>query len=67
MLLFIYHATGHTDVYILMYKFEALVRFKLWKALREEEGAKQVKRIHTNGGSEFTSKKLGEYLKSEGI
>jgi len=67
MLLFIDDATMHTDEYILKSKSEALEKFKEWKALREKESGKQVKRFRTDGGSEYTSKKFAEYLKSEGI
>jgi len=67
ILLFIDDATGHTDEYILTYKSEALEEFKEWKALREKESGKQVKRFRTDGGGEYTSKKFAEYLKSEGI
>jgi len=67
MLLFIDNATRHTYEYILKYKSEALEKFKEWKDLREEESGKQVKRFRTDGGGEYTSKKLAEYLKSEGI
>ena len=67
MLLFIDDATRHTDEYILRYKSEALEEFKEWKALREKESGKQVKRFRTDGGGEYTSKKFAEYLKSEGI
>jgi len=67
MLLFIHDATRHTDEYILKYKSEALKKFKEWKALREKVSGKQVKQFLTDGGSEYTSKKFAEYLKSEGI
>jgi len=67
LLLFIDNTTRHTDEYILKYKSEALERFKEWKALREKESGKQVKRFRTDGGGEYTSKKFAEYLKSEGI
>jgi len=67
MLLFIDHATRHMDESILKYKLEALEKFKEWKALREKESGKQVKRFRTDGGGEYTSKKFAEYLKSEGI
>jgi hypothetical protein len=67
MLLFIDDATRHMDEYILKYKSEALEKFKEWNALREKESGKQVKRFRTDGGGEYTSKKLTEYLKSEGI
>jgi len=65
MLLFIHDATRHTDEYILKYKLKALAKFKEWKALGEKESGKQVKRFRTDGGGEYTSKKLTEYLKSE--
>jgi len=67
MLLFIDDATRHTDEYILKYKSEALKKFKEWKALREQQSGKKVKRFRTDGGGEYTSKKFAEYLKSEGI
>jgi len=67
MLLFIDDATRHTDEYILKYKSEALEKFKEWKALREKQSGKQVKRVRTDGGGEYTSKKFAEYLKSEGM
>jgi len=62
MLLFIDDATRHTDEYILKYKSEALETLKEWKALREKESGKQVKRFRTDGGGEYTSKKVAEYL-----
>jgi hypothetical protein len=67
MLLFIDYATRHTDGYILKYKSEALEKFKEWKALGEQESDKQVKRFPTDGGGEYTSKKFGEYRKSQHI
>jgi hypothetical protein len=67
ILLFIDDATRHPDQYILKYKSEALEKFKEWKALREKESGKQVKRFRTDGGGEYTSKKIAEYLKSEVI
>jgi transposase InsO family protein len=67
MLLFIDDATRHTDEYILMYKAQTLEKFKEWKALREKESGKQVERFRTDGGGEYTSKKLAAYLQSEGI
>jgi len=67
MLLFIDDAMRHTDEYISKYKSEALEKFKEWKALRERESGKQVKRFRTDGGGEYTSKNFVEYLKSEGI
>jgi hypothetical protein len=67
MLLFIDDATRHTDEYILKYNSEALEKFKEWKALREKQSGKQVKRFRTDGGGEYTSKKFAEYRKSEGI
>ena len=67
MLLFIDDATRHTDEYILKYKSEDLEKFKEWKAVREKESGKQVKRFRTDGGGEYTSKKFAECLKSEGI
>jgi len=67
MLLFIDDATRHTDVFILKYKSEALKKLNQWKVLRKKESGKQVKRFRTDGGGEYTSKKLAEYLISEGI
>jgi hypothetical protein len=65
MLLFIDDATRHMDEYRLMYKPEVHEKFKEWKALRANVSGKQVKRFHTDGGGEYTSKKFAEYLKSE--
>jgi transposase InsO family protein len=67
MLFFIDDATRHMDEYILRFKSEALEKFKHWKALKEKQSGKQVKRFHTDGGGEYTSKQFAEYLKSEGI
>jgi hypothetical protein len=67
MLHIIDNATRHTDEYILKYTSEALEKCKEWKALREKQSAKQVKRFRTDGGGEYNSKKFAEYLKSEGI
>jgi len=67
MLLFIEDATKRTDESILKYNSEALEKFKKWKAVGEKESGKQVKRFRTDGGGAYTSKKLAEYLKSEGI
>jgi len=67
MLLFIDDAMRHTEENILKYKSEALKKFNEWKALRETESGKQVKRFRTDGGGEYNSKKFAEYLKSEGI
>jgi hypothetical protein len=67
MLLFIDDAMRHTDQYILKYNSEAIETLQAWKVLREKDSGKQVKGLHTDGGSEYTSKKFAEYLKSEGI
>jgi len=67
LLLFINDTTRHTDTFILNYKSEALVKFNEWKALREKESGKQVKWFRTDGGGKYMSKKIAEYLKSEGI
>ena len=67
MQIVINYARRHTDEYILKYKSEALEKFNEWKALRERESGKQVKRFLTDGGSQYTAKKFVEYLKSEGI
>jgi len=67
MLPFVDDATRHTDEYILKYKSEALHKFKEWKAVKEKESGRQVKRFRTDGGGEYTSKKIAEYLKSDRI
>jgi transposase InsO family protein len=67
MLLCIDAAMRHTHEYLVKYKSEALEKFKKWKALREKESGKQVKRFRTDGGGEYTSKTFAEYLESEGI
>jgi hypothetical protein len=67
MVLFIDDATRHTDEYTLKLKSEALVEFNEWKSLREKQSGKQVKRFHTDGGGEYTSKKFAAYPKSDEI
>jgi hypothetical protein len=67
MLLFIHDATSNVDEYILMYKLEPLEKFKQWKALREKESGKQVKRFCPYGDIEYTPMNFEECLKSEGI
>jgi transposase InsO family protein len=67
MQLLIDDATWHTDEYILRYKSETVEKFKEWKAVRKKELGNQVKRFRTDGGGEYTSKKLAEYLKPDGI
>jgi len=67
ILLFVDEATRHMDYYILKYKSEALEKFKEWKGLRDKASGKQVRRIRNDGSGEYTSKKFGKYLKSEGI
>jgi len=64
---FINNATRHLDEHISKYASEALETFTDWKAIRENESGKQVKRFHTDGGGEYTSKRFTEYLKLEGI
>jgi hypothetical protein len=66
-LLFIDKSTRHIVEYIVKYKSEALEKFKEWTAVRERESGKQVKSFRTDEGSECTSKKIPEYIKSEGI
>jgi len=67
MLLFIDNATTHTGEYILKYKSEAMEKFKECNTIREKKSGKQVKRFRTDGGGEYTSKNLADYLQSEGI
>ena len=67
MLLFVDDATRKTDGYILNNKSEALSRFKEWRALVEKETGRQIKRIRTDGGGEYTSNAFATYLAKEGI
>jgi hypothetical protein len=67
MLLFIDDSTRHPDKYILKNKSKALQKFKERKALRKKESGKEVKPFRRDGGSEYTSKMVAEYLTSEGI
>ena len=64
---FIDDTTRHTHDYLLKYMSEAREKFEEWKALGGKESGKQVKRFRTDGGGEYTSKKVAEYRKSEGI
>jgi hypothetical protein len=67
MLLFIEDAVRGMNQNTLKYMSEALQKFNQWKAVREKQLRKEVKRLHNDGGSEFTLKKFAEYLQSEGI
>lgn len=67
MLLFIDDATGDTSVYILRKNSEALSRFKEWKALQEKESCRQLIRLRTDNGGEFTSSEFASFLAKEGI
>jgi hypothetical protein len=67
MVRFIDDATRHTDEYTLKLKSEAHVEFNEWTCLREKQSRKPVKRFHTDGGGEYTSKTFAEYPKSDEI
>jgi len=56
-------ATMSTNEYISNNKSKALERFNQCTAIRDQNSVTQVKRFHTDGGSEYISKKFTEYLK----
>jgi hypothetical protein len=67
MLLFIDDATRDTSIYILRKMSEALSHFKEWKALKEKESGRQLMRLRTGNGGEFTTSELARFLAKEGI
>lgn len=67
MVFFIDNTTRYIDKYILQYLSESLGKLNKRMALGEEESGKEVKRCHTAGGGQYTSKMYAEYHKSEGI
>jgi len=67
MLLFIDDATRFTSVYIIKRKSDVLDCFKEYQADMEKQTGKRIKRLHTDGGGEYTSKEFEKFLKQEGI
>jgi len=65
--LFIDASMKYLDEFILKYKLEGMKKLIQWKGVGEMKSGKHVKQFRTNGGSEYTSKKFEQYLKSEGM
>ena len=59
--------THYVWVYPLKTKDEVFERFLEWKALVENVSGKKLKRLRTDNGGEYTSKKFEAHLKSCGI
>jgi transposase InsO family protein len=61
--------TRYSWVYMLKTKDQDQVYecFREWKALVEKQTKHKLKTLRTDNGGEYTSKKLEQYLKSEGI
>ena len=59
--------THYIWVYPLKTKDEVFERFLEWKALVENVSGKKLKRLRTDNGGEYTSKRFEGYLKSCGI
>ena len=54
-------------VYPLKSKDQVFERFKQWKALVERSSGKKLRTFRSDNGGEFTSTRLEDYLKEEGI
>ena len=54
-------------VYILKHKSEALLKFKKWLTLIENQTDRKVKRLRTDNGLEYYSKEFDEICKEKGI
>ena len=54
-------------VYILKHKSEALLKFKEWMTLIENQTERKVKRLRTDNGLEYRSKEFDSFCKEKGI
>ena len=54
-------------VFILKSKSDALMCFKQWKVLVENQTGRKVKRLRTDNGMEFCSEEFDRFCKSEGV
>ena len=59
--------TRYSWVYMLKTKDQVFERFCEWKALVEKQTKHKLKRLRTDNGGEYTSRRFEQYLKSEGI
>src|SRR5579871_4185353 len=66
-IIFIDNKTRMTFIYLLKTKGEAFDKFKNFQALVENQQNKKIKRIRSDNGGEFTSKKFKQYLQDYGI
>ena len=67
ILTFVDDKTHYSWVYPLKTKDEVFERFLEWKALVENFSGKKLKRLRTDNGGEYTSKRFEVHLKSCGI
>ena len=54
-------------VFILKNKSDALMCFKQWKVLVENQTGKKVKRLRTDNGMKFCSEEFNKFCKNEGV
>src|SRR5579871_3456526 len=66
-IIFIDDKTRMTFIYLLKTKGKAFDKFKNFQALVENQQNKKIKRIRSNNGGEFTSKKFKQHLQDCGI
>src|SRR5579871_4423166 len=66
-IIFIDNKTRMTFIYLLKIKGEAFDKFKNFQALVKNQQNKKIKRIRSDNGGEFTSKKFKQYLQDYGI
>src|SRR5579871_6519044 len=66
-IIFIDDKTRITFIYLLKTKSKAFDKFKNFQALVENQQNKKIKRIRSDNGGEFTSKKFKQHLQDCGI
>src|SRR5579871_3388771 len=66
-IIFIDNKTRITFIYLLKIKSEAFDKFKNFQALVENQQNKKIKRIKSDNGEEFTSKKFKQHLQDYSI
>src|SRR5579871_2579864 len=66
-IIFIDDKTKITFIYLLKTKGETFDKFKNFQALVENQQNKKIKRIRSDNGGEFTSKKFKQHLQDYGI
>lgn len=53
-------------VYVICRKAEVLAKFQEYKARAEKELGKSIQNLRSDGGGEYVSKEIADYLRKEG-